>query len=410
MTAPRLTYIPDIVEEHFEELQFLWGLRARAARSPSYTLRELGMLEERIEARVQGLFAVGDRVLPLLDAGLAGEDAGAVFIAAFALLRTGTEPAARRVVDAFARAEGRRLDALCDAMCTVHAPALVEPVDGFLRSADMPRAAAAAHVLALQAEFRPHPSHLEQFLREHKPAVRESGWRLVARIGVQVPAEWFGAAMCDDPPVRRAAIDAAAWTGQPGLLVAARHAADVGAVDQVDLLHMLAILGGPEDAARVATLTRCADLGPERFRIATAFGHPALVPDLLAAMDDPDPATAAAAGDAFHTMTGHDVSSSRTAAVADPTDEFEAAFVDQVRLPDAARAREVWARIGPERSPAGRLRRGIDLDGPLDAAAFVRLDLEARYELFLRARYRGLWHGSPSQLAVFPQTATTANA
>jgi hypothetical protein len=27
LAGPRLTYIPDILEEHFEELEFLWGQR-----------------------------------------------------------------------------------------------------------------------------------------------------------------------------------------------------------------------------------------------------------------------------------------------------------------------------------------------------------------------------------------------
>ena len=32
--APKLTFIPDILETHVEEAAFLWGRRANALRSP----------------------------------------------------------------------------------------------------------------------------------------------------------------------------------------------------------------------------------------------------------------------------------------------------------------------------------------------------------------------------------------
>ena len=46
MTAPKLRYLPDILEEHVEELAFLWGQRRTAIRSPIYTRRALLQLED----------------------------------------------------------------------------------------------------------------------------------------------------------------------------------------------------------------------------------------------------------------------------------------------------------------------------------------------------------------------------
>ena len=64
-----LAFIPDIAEEHYEELQFLWTQRRNALRSSAYTMREMGMLEERIEAQTQGLLVLGDHLLELVSPG-----------------------------------------------------------------------------------------------------------------------------------------------------------------------------------------------------------------------------------------------------------------------------------------------------------------------------------------------------
>src|SRR5256885_16615339 len=100
MPAPA-TYIPDILEEHVEELAFLWGQRQSAMRDPSYTIRELTHLEERITAHLQGVLAVGEVALPLLEDTLAAEDPHMVFAAAYALLHAKNETATARVRDSF---------------------------------------------------------------------------------------------------------------------------------------------------------------------------------------------------------------------------------------------------------------------------------------------------------------------
>ena len=101
MTATAL-YIPDILEEHLDELPFLWWQRRVALRSPLYTMRELGDLEERIEAHVHGVLAIGEaRAGSFIADRLAADDADAVFGAAFASLRFRTNTGTRAVLDAF---------------------------------------------------------------------------------------------------------------------------------------------------------------------------------------------------------------------------------------------------------------------------------------------------------------------
>ena len=45
MPSPRATFIPDILEEHLEELAFLWSQRQTALRDPRYTIHELTHLD-----------------------------------------------------------------------------------------------------------------------------------------------------------------------------------------------------------------------------------------------------------------------------------------------------------------------------------------------------------------------------
>ena len=73
--------MPDILEEHLEELAFLWGQRQAALRHPEHTLRSFSGLEERIEAHLHGLLAVGDQANPLLEEKLTCDDELVVFAA-----------------------------------------------------------------------------------------------------------------------------------------------------------------------------------------------------------------------------------------------------------------------------------------------------------------------------------------
>ena len=406
MTAPRLAFIPDILEEHFEELSFLWGQRERALRSSVHTMRAVAQLEERIAGRLQGLLAQGDRALPLLEAGLAGDDGPAAFAAAFTLLSARGEANERRVLAALAPAEGDRLDGLRRALCAAPCAHLARPLHAMLGAASTPVAAAIAEALAVQAGVAPDRGRLEWFLRDDAPTVRAGAWRIVAALGAPVEPKSFAAGVRDDDPdVRRAAIAAAAWAANPGILALGRHLAEAPVAEHLDALHMLAVLAGPDDLTGVARVARCAELGPARFRIVGAFGHPAVVDLLLPELAGPDPESAAAAGEAFAKITGLDVDSGVEAPMGGngATDAFDAEFRTPVTLPDAERARRHWAE---QRGPLGRatrLCRGHDVDRPLAPEAFATLDMESRRELFLRARFHGTWRGSPVALEAYPQ-------
>src|SRR5690348_7200620 len=212
-----LTFIPDIAEEHYEELQFLWSQRRNALCSSAYTMREMGMLEERIEAHTQGLLVLGDHLIDVVAAGLNGEDELPAFAAAHALLRLGTPEALARVREAFVGAEGARLDGLRQALANGPAQLLVPLLQQLFISAPPPLAVAAGEVLAFHRALQLKPEQLVPLLQDENPAVRRGAWRLATYCAVPVAPSLYDAGLRDEEvSVQSAALGAAAWNGYPG--------------------------------------------------------------------------------------------------------------------------------------------------------------------------------------------------
>src|SRR3989441_271313 len=204
MPAPIATFIPDILEEHIEELAFLWGQRQNAIRDPRYTTREFTHLEERISAHLQGVLAVGEVALPLLEDTLAGEDPAMVFAAAYALLHAKNETATARVRDSFGHAQGPVLAALQDALAQAPLNPGVAPFRELFHGGPAPVGAAAGTILAFHSVLEPTIPQIERLLRHEDAVVRQSGGRLVGYLGVPLDAKTYAAAMRDDDPgVRR---------------------------------------------------------------------------------------------------------------------------------------------------------------------------------------------------------------
>jgi len=408
MPSPRATFIPDILEEHVEELAFLWEQRQAALRDPRYTIREFSYLEERIRAHLHGVLAVGDVALPLLEDSLAGDDPSMIFAAAYALLHAENETATARVRDSFGHAQGEVLAALRDALAQAPLNPGVAPFRELFHGGPAPVSAAAGTILAFHSVLEPTIPQIERLLQHEDAVVRQSGWRLVGYLGVPLEAKAYGAAMRDeDPGVRRAALYAGAWCGQPGVLAVCRKLAAQPTPQDRDALELLAVLGTPDDARLLATLASSAALGPARFHLVGTYGHPGLMDLVLSALGEPDPATAAAASAAFTKITGQNIDSEKTAKLppengAEP-DEFEAELQEEVTLPDPEVAQRHWKLVRPVFQQACRLRRGFDVGSTLTAEVFGALDMESRWEILLRARFQGKWNGSPLRLERFPQ-------
>ncbi|HEU4457341.1 MAG TPA: hypothetical protein VFR81_30005 [Longimicrobium sp.] len=405
----RATYIAELLDHHVEELGFLWGRWRAALGDPDYTVSAVAHLEERIRAHLQGVQAPGERALPRLTDALHGDDAELAFAAAYALLHRDEAPSTDAVLAAFEAAEDEVAPAL--AMALAYSPlrrAVLERLRAMLSARPALRAAAAAEALVFHGALDLGGEQLRWFLEDDDPAARLAGWRLAALLGARAAPESYARALRDDEPaVAAAALEAGAWCGVQGVLPALRRMAEAPSPERMGVLRLLAVLGTPEDASRLYALACAPELGPERFRLAGAFGDPRFMPLILKALADPDPATAVAAGAAFVRLTGVEVRTGERATLppegGGEPDDFEAEFLERVTLPDPARARREWETLRPRLERAPRICRGMDVALPPDAEAAARLDMESRRDLLLRRRFHDGWKGTLLALEAFPQ-------
>ena len=415
MTDAPLKFLPDLVEEHFEELAFLWGQRRGALRSPRFMPRDLDRLEKRIEAHVSGLLIAGDELAEFVRPGLEGEDADQAFAAGFGLLRSRIPGGVDRVWEAFASVSGPRADGLAEAFAHGPADALLSRLQEAVTAAPPMRSVAAAEALALRGRLAPDSRAQEAWLASDEPAVRRRAWRVVTLTALpQSRALWERGLSDPDSGVRAAAREAALWCRQTWALEDARSGRAAAGGADAHSMYLVAATGDAADLGRVLAWVKDAGTGPERYRVLGVLGHPGGVETLLHAMAGLDLAASAFAGQAFTKMTGEDVDSGRRTVVppADGTepDAFEAEFLDEVPLPDERQARTAWETRRPEFAKGTRWCRGVDLSRGLPESALDALDRESLWEARLRGTLDGSWKGRPPDLEVFPQGAAGRSA
>lgn len=204
----------------------------------------------------------------------------------------------------------------------------------------------------------------------------------------------FRDALSDEhPSVRREALFAAVWTGQPWCLEHCREAARRPTPDNWESLQMFGVLAPPGDLDTILSLGRDPSLGGRRFEILASFGHPAVVPFLLSEMESENPAVAIAAGRAFSLMLGADIDSDRRATLppedGSTPDAFEEAFLEEGVLPSPEAARKHWGEIRDRSAERTRIRQGIDVSGIVSPQALAELDMRGRWEHHLRERHFG---------------------
>jgi uncharacterized protein (TIGR02270 family) len=408
LTTPVLTFLPDLVEEHLEEIQFLWPIRERGLRSPRMTMRDIRSFDDRIDAHVDGALVPGDPVMPFIESLFEPDDEYAAFAATFVLLRRGTDDALARARAAFADASGKRLAGMSRALQMGAGDPLIEDIAKAFRSDDPVRSALAAEALCYRTRWRRSHERLLALLSNENPIVKVSAWRSVANLGLTVEPATYAAAMRDDDArVREAALYCAAWTGVAGVLAIARDAAATPKKDQLATYRLLAALGDARDAVVIARLVQTPELGPDRFALAASLGAPALAPLLLEALASSNARDAVAAGEAFTRLTGANLGPGDRVTLppedGHEPDEFEQEFLDEETLPDPAKGRAHWDRIASTVAGVARIAHGRDVSASIPPDALAWLDMQARHEWWMRARFRGAWSGSPMHLDVFPQ-------
>lgn len=405
--------IPEVVDEHLEVLPLLLALREQFLCAGHVTARALRDHDERIDAHADGLVLAGADAREAIEAMLMGADPGAAAAAALVCARAGDAGHAKLVLDAFATAKGDALFGLGTGLSLAPIASLRAGLAG-LAAADASAAAwTAARVLAFHGAET--PDALRSLAAMPAPADADAARAALALLAVlgaarlaKLPVRELRAgletcALAEDAALRRAAIEAAAWTKQPWLLERCRAAAASPGHEALDWLRALAVLGGPEDRDRVLALARATALGAARHALLGAYGHPAVVPVLLEGMRDADAETAAAAGAAFQRVTGCDAESGVRARVVPPgeePDEFEREFLEEVALPDPDKAAALWDERRKTFEAGKRWCAGVEVESGGIAAADA-LALGLRREAYLRAASRGAWPDGVGPLEKF---------
>ena len=197
-------FLIDILEEHFETLQWLYRQRRLVLGSDVDHAARLGELDERWDAHLDGLVLAGRFAVPMLAAAAAEGDDAAAFCAAFGLLR-GTDPVAfGTVMDAFDAAEGPTLDGLRDALCRSNIDAVVGRLDRSFEEGTEAAAVAAAEVLAFHGRLAATSPRLSTFLHSDDANVRRSAWRVVALCDQCFPGERRGSRTATAESIGRA--------------------------------------------------------------------------------------------------------------------------------------------------------------------------------------------------------------
>lgn len=182
MARQLANFIPDILEEHFEELDFLWGQRLAAFRSPEQFPRNLADLEERISAHIDGLLVGGGAAIPMIEPALKGEIPSQVFAAAYFLLRLRDSQAADLVWQAFLESKPELREAFLQAFS--YGP--LDHLEDRLREAAAKSppgiASVALESLLIRSASTPPTHRLGDFFHEEAPAVRQAAWRIAARM------------------------------------------------------------------------------------------------------------------------------------------------------------------------------------------------------------------------------------
>ena len=402
MVSPKAPLLRDVLEEHLEELAFLWGLRRDGLSSPDLTRAGLSRIEARVEAHADGLALAGGELLDLASPGLGADDPAVAFASGYALLRAGRE-GADAVLDAFREARGGTLEGLAEALAHGEGKETREALSGLAASADGALAVAASTALAIQRAPGLPERVEERFVDDPAPAVRSAAWRLATLLREAPRPEAVRRGLADpDPAVALEAAAAAAWFALPAALDACRERAVSGAAGAGEWLRLLATLGAAADVGAVLAAAedrRGAGAGAAGPRALGALGHPRGVDALVRMMEDEDAARAAAAGRAFGKVTGLDAAGERRPGPEAPSlDGGADEEADDVALPDAAAAGGAWAGVRASFARAERWCRGLDVSATASGELPGDLDTESYREIRLRGRFYGSWKGDAATL------------
>ena len=374
----------DLLEEHLEEAEFLWGQRDNALYSGDYDLADLAKLEKRLNAHLDGLSIGGARTIQLLEPELEGDDVYRIAAAAAGLLSLESEPANSLIFDSAAETSNETqvgfVMALCFRPLTADVKAILQT---WLNAESANQLAIAWDVLSFWRDAC--AADISVCVQHENPLVRQAAALAIGRLG---RSEWlpFLAELQtdDDEEVRQMACMSAAQTGDQKLLEILRERCQSPEKVNPWEIHLLAILGDLSDVELLTGFLADAATAESGAAALAALGYTQAVPALLNAMSQP--LSAAAAGAAFQRIVGCDLPI--LPPVEQTAEEEDAGFADMRPLPDRPKCQDLWSELQNTLPADQRLRAGEILTDDRWLAEPNQGDLLSRREEIFRLRHK----------------------
>lgn len=367
---PRPELYLHILEEHFEELDFLCEQREGLMFAPDWTLAELAELEARADAHLAGLTLGQAHTLELVRPALAGKEWGAATAAALALLALDADAARRELIDALPEAQGGALKGLRIGLRHGSLASLEQPLaDASSRGGPSLRLAA-LDVLAFQRRLG--PLRLDELPASEDAEERALAYGILARSGAAIPHEAIAAPLEQaDRALARAALEAAARCGDTGLPRLCRELAGGPQDPAGEALAFLGVVGPAEGLSLLRGALADPAQADAALRGLGALGLPEAIPDLIEAMAEEGSARQAAA--AFARIVG-------------AVDLWPPGAREDEAPPDADLARAAWSERRATLSDGTRYQAGAAAPASVADPAFGALPLESRRDAYLRLR------------------------
>jgi uncharacterized protein (TIGR02270 family) len=375
----------DIVEEHFDELDFLGELREANVFTPDWDLAWLAYHEDRCEAHLDGLRLAELHGTDVATAKLASGEFGAALAATLVLGHADQDADRPQFTVPIAAALRAGDPPAVDGIRRALRHGVPKPLWGVLRDlaagADPLRAAAAIDVLAF---VRADDVDLHDLLASPVPAARTLAFGAAARLGRIEAGHVLDALDQAEPSVRRAALRAGAVVGVAELCESCRAAASRPTDPDPEAVRMLGVLGDPADETLLRRALERPELAKTAVQALGALGRASAVPLLLELARDKVLGVPAAF--AYQRLTGFRDAFGEKPFPPPPVAEGEDEPEDLPPAPDAMAAD--WQRRGGAFGKDKAWQFGHEIPAAALPAAFDVLPLHARGDVWLRLRAR----------------------
>lgn len=356
---PNVAFEPlwDIVEEHLDEAEFLWGMWEHSLVAPNYTLDEVADgPETRLTAHIDGLVVNGPLVArKMLIPALEDEEPDRVSAAAAALLHGPRGSGGLDAVFEAMRELPEQRSPIVRALCCAAAPELLTRVHGLLLDEDTGLVAAAAEILAFH--FQPLGDTLGLLLASEAVDARVVALRAI--VNELEPGRFMRAVQAGLSDADPRVVDAAIETGVRLRFAAAWERARTRA-DEADGNGAALLLALRGEVSDQEFLLRA--LGDRKRRLAALWalgflGTPKAVEASLEWLEDDT--AGQLAGEVFTAVTGIDLEEAEMSLPVDEDEEaLESRPEDDLPRPNPMVVLQSWMKLRGGFSEGQRYIRG----------------------------------------------------